>query len=543
MVGTRELVRSAERLAVSLGLIGLSMIWLRAHLVALGDMLPLDDAWIHAAFARNLAQNGLWGLQFGARSAGETSPLWPSLLALAELGPLRSAATFALLLGSACFLALIAASSRLGPHGRIASVGVALCGPLLFHATSGMETLPYLLLGTAAIVCYSRDRVVLAGLLAGVAAGVRLDAIVLLAMLWIVECDALRDRGAGWRDAGLAALRALGPGLLLWFGALSFLSAMEGGFPPATLAGRRWLMEQPVSWSWATLGAGSRDFIFGWLSALSAELGFGHFSTHALREIPPLSLVLRHGWKLSMAILLAVGLYRIMLAPARDRWRASERLLLLWALWTVIEYAVLLPSRGHGGRYQAMMYVGLLWTAAAGARELYVGGIWRRRLTWLAAGWVVAGLLAGWWEAGRLRTMAAEHLQRVHGAAVDAWQQREDPALRVAAFDVGLLAYRDSGPWIDISALSDPELAHVIERRKLGAWLRRAGATHVLIPIHDDDGLGSMRDRLGLLETDGVLLEMDSVYESPAELWGDAFQFSGNVLRRLILYRIVALPQ
>ena len=50
-----------------------------------------------------------------------------------------------------------------------------------------------------------------------------------------------------------------------------------------------------------------------------------------------------------MAGVLAIGLYRVMSTPVNDRRRTAERLLLLWALWTVIEYAVLLPSRGHGG--------------------------------------------------------------------------------------------------------------------------------------------------------------------------------------------------
>ncbi len=43
---------------------------------------PLDDAWIHQTYARNLALRGEWAFFPGELSAGSTSPLWTSLLAL-----------------------------------------------------------------------------------------------------------------------------------------------------------------------------------------------------------------------------------------------------------------------------------------------------------------------------------------------------------------------------------------------------------------------------------------------------------------------------
>src|ERR1043165_7461160 len=43
---------------------------------------PLDDAWIHQTYARNLAEHGEWAFRLGERSAGSTAPLWTLLLAL-----------------------------------------------------------------------------------------------------------------------------------------------------------------------------------------------------------------------------------------------------------------------------------------------------------------------------------------------------------------------------------------------------------------------------------------------------------------------------
>ena len=51
---------------------------------------PLDDAWIHQTYARNLAERGEWAFIPGQPSAGSTAPLWSALLAAGHrlgLGP------------------------------------------------------------------------------------------------------------------------------------------------------------------------------------------------------------------------------------------------------------------------------------------------------------------------------------------------------------------------------------------------------------------------------------------------------------------------
>ena len=37
---------------------------------------PLDDAWIHQTYARNLARSGQLAFVHGVPSAGSTAPLW-----------------------------------------------------------------------------------------------------------------------------------------------------------------------------------------------------------------------------------------------------------------------------------------------------------------------------------------------------------------------------------------------------------------------------------------------------------------------------------
>ena len=43
---------------------------------------PLDDAWIHQTYARNLAERGEWAFIPGKSSAASTAPLYSALLAI-----------------------------------------------------------------------------------------------------------------------------------------------------------------------------------------------------------------------------------------------------------------------------------------------------------------------------------------------------------------------------------------------------------------------------------------------------------------------------
>jgi len=526
-------------LGALVAVLGLAVVVLRARVAGIGWTLPLDDAWIHAAFARNLAEHGRWGLVLGASSAGETSPLYAPLLAVAERVSPGQAPQTALLLGAGAFVLLPLLCARL-MRGFAFPLAVALCGPLLFHATSGMESLPFLLVGVASLAAFASGRSTMAVVLAGLAAWLRLDALVLLFALWIGEADFRRAAGRRWSSTLSEANRVILPGLVLWLGAMAFLAVAEGSFPPTTLAGRRWLIGLAPQWTLGGVGEGCRAFMRAWAGALSADLGFGQFSTRTLGAVPALSVFLRHGWKLMAALLIATGAWRVGSSPASDRRRAAGRLLLLWCLWSIFEYCVLLPSRGHGGRYQIVVYPALLLCIVAGGRWLHSRGSWMRTLALVSGTWVAAGLLAGWWEGARLRTEAARHLHDVHVRAVDELSERVPADALVAAFDVGILAYRHPVAWLDMSALSEPGLAATLHTRQLARWLLEKKATHVLFPIQEDDGPGSLRDRLGLLETDGIVLELVAAYESPPESWGHAFLFSGNVLRRLLLYRIVA---
>ena len=115
---------------------------------------PLDDAWIHQTYARNLARYGRLEFTPGVSSAGSTAPLWTLLLALGYLLQLPYL-FWAYLLGGLSLVWLGWSGMRLWralwPQNAdkewLAGVVLVLTWPLLWAATSGMETLFFSALG------------------------------------------------------------------------------------------------------------------------------------------------------------------------------------------------------------------------------------------------------------------------------------------------------------------------------------------------------------------------------------------------------------
>jgi hypothetical protein len=128
---------------------GLGLLHYSARSYLLHQGFPLDDAWIHAVYAREFARSGLLAYNPGVPATGETSPLWALLLSilhkLLASGPSVVVFTklfgFALHVGTAGVLGI--ALQRLEPNRR--AVAWAAAGLLAIHpdliaaSVSGME--------------------------------------------------------------------------------------------------------------------------------------------------------------------------------------------------------------------------------------------------------------------------------------------------------------------------------------------------------------------------------------------------------------------
>lgn len=161
----------------------------------IGNGFPLDDAWIHQTYARNLAERGEWAFLPGESSAGSTAPIWTILLSLGYLLSVPNVA-FSYFLGLVSLLMIVwlvrahLADARDFPYLLLILLLILISFEwhLLWAALSGMETL---LLGMhLLIVVWGTARgwhPAIQGALVGLGLWIRPDGILtLLPVLWVL---------------------------------------------------------------------------------------------------------------------------------------------------------------------------------------------------------------------------------------------------------------------------------------------------------------------------------------------------------------------
>jgi hypothetical protein len=127
--------------------------------------VPLDDAWIHFQFARNLARGA--GLSFnpGQPTSGSTAPLWTLLLAAVYYFTGGEFPIAGQLLSGACFLTVLAVAYVLSKQltgsrwaAWLVGVVVAVNGRLVWAGLSALETCLFAALSLLAIAAHLSDR-------------------------------------------------------------------------------------------------------------------------------------------------------------------------------------------------------------------------------------------------------------------------------------------------------------------------------------------------------------------------------------------------
>jgi len=164
-----------------------------------GFGFPLDDAWIHQTYARNLVRNGRLEFVPGIVSSGSTSPLWTLLLALGYLLRLPYLWWAYLLgIGSLCWLSWSGMRlwrqiwPALAEKDWIAGVVLVMTWPFLWAAVSGMETIFFVALGLAIVTVYysatsgnqiSYRQIATLGVLSGLLILIRPDGVFLIVLV------------------------------------------------------------------------------------------------------------------------------------------------------------------------------------------------------------------------------------------------------------------------------------------------------------------------------------------------------------------------
>ncbi len=423
---------------------------------------PLDDAWIHQTYARNLGQHGEFAFVPGQPSAGSTAPLWTGLLAVGhalKFEPLAWAYVAGMLLLALTawlvhrwVLNLLAPARGAAWAAWGAGLLVVAEWHLVWSAASGMETL---LLALLALVVFSggtRLHWPALGLAAGLAVWVRPDGLLLAPLLV-----------ARWFGPGEHRRRRFWLNLLTCAGLIAAYLGVN-----LALSGTLW----PNT-----------------LYAKQAEYA-------VLTQAPLLARL----WQVAVqpfvgvAAVLAPGLIALLAA----RWQPAEgqpgegrvgrlwpvALPLAWAAAVIGAYALRLPVTYQHGRYLMPLIPVLIALGAAG-----LGGwlrprsrrTWRRVVsrTWLAAGVLVA---AGFWVLGAQAYARDVQIIQTEMVRTARWLNANTaPGDLIAAHDIGALGYFGERPILDLAGLVSPAVIDFMrDEAQLAAWLDAAGADYLM---------------------------------------------------------------
>lgn len=416
---------------------------------------PLDDAWIHQTYARNLARYGRFEFVPGVSSAGSTSPLWTILLALGYL--LRVPYLFwAYLLGGLSMLWLAGASMQvwktlwpsLADKDWVAGVSIIFMWPLLWAATSGMETLLFAALGMQCAVLYLKlttgseqapvinfKSLLALGVLSGLLILTRPDGVVLVSLFFIglfLYKGSLQARLKRVLILGVTAVIPLIPYFL-------FNVWANGTLWPNTADAKQTeyavLLAQPI------LG---RILQLLFLSIGGAESGWqGSSSAH---------------------ILLLPGLiYAAFLAIKAD-WKDKQfvhTLLLFWAGGHVLLYAWRLPVTYQHGRYLlAIIPVWVLYGLAGWLQLLFQReggkGLWFAQKT---AQFVFVFVMLFFLIQGSVAYATDVAIIEGEMVAVGQWLAENTPEdAIIATHDIGAIGYFAERPLLDLAGLITPEI-------------------------------------------------------------------------------------
>jgi len=409
---------------------------------------PLDDAWIHQTYARNLAQRGEFSFVPGQPSAGSTSPAWTVLLSLGYVLGLDFR-LWTYLLG-ATLLALNAWLAyqlvlRYWPTARRAALAaglfVAFEWHLVWSAASGMETLLFSALALLAFVLDPARHALRLGLVLGTSLLVRPDGLLLLPL---VLARALLHPVRPFAKAG----RLVSGFALLCLPYLAFNHWLAGSLWPNTFYAKQA--------EYAALRASP-------LLARLTQVGVLPFIGAQALLLPGLVWLAGH-------------------AQRRHQW--DQVLALLWVAGMIGTYAVRLPVTYQHGRYLIpVIPMSIALGMAALARIVHLDST--NMLARVGSRvWVVATLaLAGVFMVlgAQAYTRDVQIIETEMVAAARWVNANTEVEARVAAHDIGALGYYAQRELLDLAGLVTPDVIPFIrDEARLADWLDSSGADYLV---------------------------------------------------------------
>ncbi len=467
IVTAHSLNRPSLTIAVALAALA-CLAYLAGARLAGGLGFPLDDAWIHQTYARNLATTGQWAYDAGRVSAGSTSPLWTILLSLGYVLKLDFR-LWTYFLGFLALAATLGAVYRLGLHlfpqrpivAPLAALLAAGEWHLVWAAGSGMETLLFTALSLLLLDAFLTPPLSEEG--------------------GVPPPSLTANPGLSLRPIGLGSPFALG-----LLGGLLTLTRPEGMVLLALVGGAGLLQRRNFRWLLA-LGLGFALLMVPYLLFNRAS-GAGWLPNTFYAKQQEYAVLLTTPYPLRLARLIATTWVgpQVLLVPGFvwAVWRGRAWLPLVWWLAFLALYAWRLPVTYQHGRYLIPSIPILLLYGVAGTAALIRPAsprLWPRLIgrTVIAAAVILAlvFLARGAWA----YVVDVQIVNSEMVAAAKWLREHTLPEALVAAHDIGAIGYYAERPLIDLAGLVTPEVIPFMrDEARLKAFIQARKAAYLV---------------------------------------------------------------
>jgi hypothetical protein len=445
-----RIVRLAAIILASISAIGFLLI--SAEKYGLG--FPLDDAWIHQTYARNIVELGEWSYVPGVPSGGSTSPLWTIGLAFGNVLRIDPKAwTYFVGILILSLIGMVGCSwlNLRGLNSNrwhwLVIIILAWEWHLTWAAVSGMETIAIALLFLFTFLQLEKQaNEFLIGLLLGIGLWLRPGAITLFLPVALYTFDRYERDVSKWlRGLALVALGFL----ILSIPYLLLNYSVAGSVWPNTFFAKQaeYAIEREAS------------LIIRFLEQLVQPLFIGI----GIALLPGILIVhLRKGRKFSISHF----------GP------------LLWVIAYLGTYALRLPVTYQHGRYAiptipvliVLGIEGFIRWADTGSSDFAKRFLSR---TWLL---VSLGVLIAFWVVGARAYAQDVAIIETEMVAPSTWiAANTEPDAVIAAHDIGALGYFGQRNILDLAGLVSPEVVPFIrDEEQLSAYITERGADYLM---------------------------------------------------------------
>ena len=522
----------------------------------------LDDSWIHYQYVKNLAEHGEVAFNAGEWSTGTTSILWDLLLIPGyKLGipivplSLGLGIILFLILGQQIY-AIFRTFWKDELNNTLSIAIVLLTGNMTWYALSGMETLLFLVLGCWWIQVFQKEKWWLAGIIAGLLMLTRIEGLLFFLMGIFFCWKKLFGRGNYLKPI----LVQIACGIPLTLPSFILNKFVTGKFYPTTMAGKKWLYSIDPGFLSLSV-ANVKRYVLSWIATFYQTNWWPQMIDRPSTIQYPIIRLITKGridktapefglepypmWFQALTILVGIilflvllrGMYRLLRPLVKNLLNKREvqswELLLYWFIGQNLIYILLMPHRGHGGRYQAVNFIVAGIFLIAGTDGCIRDRMWWKKVRQYFLKPLVLIIyffsIISW---GNIYASSVKHVNDVHRTAGE-WLRDSFPQNTVlAVFDVGAIKYFSQLPVVDIAGLTDLEVLQYVLAGDVIPIMRERGAEYLVMieePAKPKKGLtdapelyhSDFYERLGIIREIGRSIELRPVkrFAISQELW------------------------